>query len=210
MSDRSPIMARVSMATRQATRERLLASAAREFAERGVERANIDAISVAAGHAKGTVYNYFASKEELFLAVVREASEQATASAAAPARASARDRLRATLASFCAWARANEDLAKVLVRECLMGTPGLQVRMPAAEEPLLGKLEEVLRDGSAQGELRDDLPPDQLALAMAGFTDLALAHYWASDGTTLTLDRIPDLALDLLLGASRPESAGSA
>ena len=203
-------MARVSMAARQATRERLLAAAAREFARRGVERANIDAISAAAGYGKGTVYNYFDSKEELFVAVVRAACEQATVSASTPAGASARDRLRAILGSFCAWARANEDLAKVLVRECLMGTPGLQVRMPAAEEPLLAELEEVLREGSAQGEVRDDLPPDQLALAIAGFTDVALAHYWASDGATLTLDRIPDLTLDLLLGAIRPERAGGA
>jgi AcrR family transcriptional regulator len=30
----------------------------------------IDTISLAAGYAKGTIYNYFASKEELFLAVV--------------------------------------------------------------------------------------------------------------------------------------------
>jgi AcrR family transcriptional regulator len=39
----------------------------------------VNRISVAAGLAKGTIYNYFPSKRELFLAVVEEASAQAAA-----------------------------------------------------------------------------------------------------------------------------------
>src|SRR5436305_1017142 len=63
-------MSRVTADTKQATRARLLAAAAQEFARAGLERANVDAISLAAGYAKGTIYNYFAPKEELFLAAV--------------------------------------------------------------------------------------------------------------------------------------------
>ena len=65
---------RVSAEVREATRARLLAAAAEEFSRAGLERASIDAISLAAGYGKGTIYNYFPSKEELFLAVVEEAS----------------------------------------------------------------------------------------------------------------------------------------
>jgi AcrR family transcriptional regulator len=202
-------MARVSADTKQATRERLLEAAAREFARRGLERANIDAISLAAGFAKGTVYNYFASKDDLFLAVVDEACARATASASAPPRALARDRLRVTLAAFCDWAGANEGFARVLVRECLMGTPELHARMAGAEEPLLAELEATLRDGSARGELRDDLSPELLALALAGLTDLALAQHWSSDGASPALDQIPELVLGLLLGARSPAATAS-
>src|SRR6266568_4921358 len=88
-------MSRVTTDTKQATRTRLLAAAAQEFARAGLERANVDAISLAAGYAKGTIYNYFASKEDLFLAVVEQASRQAAAASAAPAGAPARDRLAA-------------------------------------------------------------------------------------------------------------------
>ena len=202
-------MARVSADTKHATRERLLEAAARELARRGLERANIDAISHAAGFAKGTIYNYFASKEELFLAVVDEACARATASASPPPQAPARDRLRVTLAAFCAWAGANEGFARVLVRECLMGTPKLQARMAGAEEPLLAELEATLRDGSSRGELRDDLSPELLALALAGLTDLALAQHWASDGTSPALDQIPELVLSLLLDAHSPATTAS-
>jgi AcrR family transcriptional regulator len=202
-------MTRVSVEVKQVTRERLLAAAAHEFARRGLDRANIDAISLAAGYAKGTVYNYFASKQELFLAVVQEACARATASASPPPQASATERLRATLAAFCAWAGANEGFARVLVRECLMGTPELQARMAAAEQPLLAELEAILRAGSARGEVRDDVPHGLLALALAGLTDLALAQHWASDGTNPALDQIPELVLGLLLGARPPARTGS-
>src|SRR6266542_3263841 len=103
-------MARVSAPVKRATRERLLEAAAREFARLGLERANVDAISLAAGYAKGTIYNYFSSKEELFLVVVEEACAQAAASSPGRAGASAREQLWATLAAFCDWVRANERL----------------------------------------------------------------------------------------------------
>jgi AcrR family transcriptional regulator len=47
------------------TRRRLLEMATEEFARFGFGQANINHISVAAGYAKGTVYNYFSSKAQL-------------------------------------------------------------------------------------------------------------------------------------------------
>jgi AcrR family transcriptional regulator len=202
-------MPRVSSDTKQATRAKLLAAAGDEFARIGLERANVDAISLAAGYAKGTIYNYFPSKEELFLAVVEEASAQAAASGSAPADAGARERLAATLAGFCTWAGSNDPLARVLVRECLMGTPGLYPRVMGAEAPLVGELEAIIREGTAAGELRDDVSADLLALAIAGLTDLALVQHWASDSTKPSLKEIPELVLSLLLDAGSPSSSES-
>src|SRR6266487_1605100 len=171
-------MVRVSADTKQATRARLLAAAAGEFGRTGLERANIDAISLAAGYAKGTIYNYFSSKEELFLAVVEEASAQTAATAPAPADASAWERLTAVLAGFCSWASQQDSLARVLVRECLMGTPGLYPRVIGAEWPLTAQLEAIIAGGMQKGEIRIDMPAELLALAIAGLTDLALAQHW--------------------------------
>jgi AcrR family transcriptional regulator len=208
MGDQSPsilhAMPRVSAETKQATRARLLAAAAEEFGRVGLARANVDAISLAAGYAKGTIYNYFPSKEELFLAVVGEAVAQATAAGSAPSEAPAWERLATTLAGFCAWAGEHDPFARVLVRECLMGTPGLYPRVMGAEAPLIGELAAILRQGSARGELRDDVPAEPLALAIAGLTDLALVEHWASDDSTPSLEAIPELVLTLLLG---PRSA---
>jgi AcrR family transcriptional regulator len=202
-------MPRVSADTKQATRARLLAAAAEEFGRVGLARANVDAISLAAGCAKGTIYNYFASKEELFLAVVEEASAQAAASGSAPDDAPARERLAATLAGFCAWAGQHDPFARVLVRECLMGTPGLYPRVIGAEAPLVGELEAILRQGMVRGEFRDDVATELLALAIAGLTDLALAQHWASDSANPALDEIPELVLGLLLCAPPPTTTES-
>ena len=200
-------MPRVSPETKEATRARLLAAAAEEFGRVGLARANVDAISLGAGYAKGTIYNYFPSKEDLFLAVVEEAVAQATTAGSAPAEAPAWERLAATLAGFCGWAGEHDPFARVLVRECLMGTPGLYPRVMGAEAPLLGELEAILRQGSARGELRDDLPAELLARAIAGLTDLALVEHWASADSTPSLEAIPELVLTLLLG---PRSAARA
>src|SRR6266571_5418952 len=221
-SDTGTAMTRISADTKQATRARLLAAAAQEFGRAGFERANVDAISLAAGYAKGTIYNYFPAKEELFLAVVQEASAQAAASDAGqtavpnPARADAsnsehgeapaRQQLGVILHGFCAWARRNDAFARVLVRECLMGTPGLYPQVIGSEAPLVGKLAAAVREGAGRGELRADVSPELLALAIAGLTDLALAQHWASDGTSPRIHEIPELVLTLLFGPDPSET----
>jgi AcrR family transcriptional regulator len=202
-------MARASAETKQETRARLLGAASEEFGRVGFERASIDGISVSAGFAKGTVYNYFASKEELFLAVVEEASRQTADSAAPPPNATARERLKATLASFCIWASEHDAFARVLVRECLMGTPGLYPRVLLAETPLVHRLQTILREGARSGELRDDQPAELLALALAGLADLALAQHWATGGSQLTIEAIPDIILGLLLGSPQTGTLGT-
>jgi AcrR family transcriptional regulator len=199
-------MVRVTATVKETTRGKLLTAAAQEFAQAGFERASVDAISLAAGYAKGTIYNYFPSKEDLFLAVVEEASAQAAATGPAPGDASAWERLSATLAGFCTWAQRQDSLARVLVRECLMGTPGLYPRVIRAEWPLTAELEAIIADGMQDGALRSDVPADLLALAVAGLTDLALAQHWASDGTRPSLADIPALVLTLLVG--RPHAGG--
>lgn len=192
-------MMRVTADTKEATRAKLLDAAAREFGRVGLERANIDTISLAAGYAKGTIYNYFASKEELFLAVVEEASAQAAAAASTPPAAPVRQRLSAVLAAFCDWAGTHDAFARVLVRECLMGTPALHARVINAEAPFTGELTAILEEGVRRRQLRTDLPTEQLALAIAGLTDLVLAQHWASGGSNPTRDEIPELVLRIVL-----------
>ncbi len=66
----------VDEALRAQRREEILASAARVFAARGYQGTDMQALADEAGVAKGTVYLYFASKEELFLAAVDQGVKQ--------------------------------------------------------------------------------------------------------------------------------------
>ncbi len=55
---------------RTATREALLAAAARLFAEHGVDSASVDAIAREAGRTSGALYDHFGSKEGLLFALL--------------------------------------------------------------------------------------------------------------------------------------------
>ena len=59
----------------QKTRQRLLEAAAKQFAQDGYEKANINQIAESAGFSIGTVYNYFPSKQDLMLAFIDEMSK---------------------------------------------------------------------------------------------------------------------------------------
>ncbi|WP_026354964.1 TetR/AcrR family transcriptional regulator [Massilia niastensis] len=56
-------------------RQKILDVAAEVFRETGFERASMDEVSQRGGGSKATIYNYFASKEELFFDVVYRAAE---------------------------------------------------------------------------------------------------------------------------------------
>ncbi len=59
-----------------ASRRRLLETAAEEITRLGYEATNINLVSLKAGFAKGTIYNYFPSKARLFADLVEWAAEE--------------------------------------------------------------------------------------------------------------------------------------
>lgn len=63
-------------AAREERRARILKAALREFVTRGFEAASTNAIAEDAKVAKGLIFHYFGSKEELFLAVFEEVMER--------------------------------------------------------------------------------------------------------------------------------------
>ena len=111
-------MVRISAAQKIDVRRKLLEAAAQHFSESGLERANVDAISVAAGYAKGTIYNYFPSKQALFGAVIEEASRRAAEHyrEVQPGETT-REHLLALAQADLAVLRQEEDFMKVLLRE---------------------------------------------------------------------------------------------
>lgn len=197
-------MARVTEQTKHETREKLLDAAAREISEFGLDRANINRISTSAGFARGTVYNYFATKEEVFLAVV----ERACALAAAgmddvPTDASTEQRLLSLVAADVAWVEKNEDFGKVMVRQALSGDERYYARMVEAAAPYMGKVAQVLSEGVERGEVCDDVPVPQLALVLVGLTDLALVQRWGSSGAWPSFEGIPRFVVrQFLAGAA--------
>ena len=61
------------------TRDRIIASAARVFAQKGVQRASLDEIAGGAGLTKGAIYWHFKNKNDLFFAMLDSRLRQDTA-----------------------------------------------------------------------------------------------------------------------------------
>jgi AcrR family transcriptional regulator len=57
-------------------REKIISAAIKEFAKQGFEKASVDAIAFKAKVAKGTVFYYFRTKNELFRGIVSEAQRK--------------------------------------------------------------------------------------------------------------------------------------
>lgn len=194
---------RVTAEQKEAHRTSLLEAAAAEFAEAGVDGANVNRISLAAGLAKGTIYNYFASKRELFLAVVEEASARAAAGATmVPSDAPTAQRLEAILESDVEWVRGHEAFARVLVREALAGDPRFQPELVRAAAPFVERVAEILADGLERGEVRDDVAVGELALLFSGTCELALSLHWGAGGGWPALEDIPKLVTSLFLSGA--------
>ena len=96
---------------REATRQRILRQAAREFAHLGFDQANINTIAEQAGIGKGTIYLYFESKRELFLAMLRAIAQTQLAAirAALATPGPLEERIARLFAAFVRLAREDSD-----------------------------------------------------------------------------------------------------
>ncbi len=193
-------MARTTAAAKRDARERLLEAAARHFASHGLDGANVDAISLDAGYAKGTLYNYFRSKEELFAEVLTEACRRAIdIYSGSEHHGSVRERLESLAAADVEVLRQEEGFMKVLVREAMSFRHETYPLVAEHLAPFLSAIEQVLADGVAAGEVRDDRPADQLALMFVGLLTLLYVHHWGSQETWPALTEIPELAVTVFL-----------
>jgi AcrR family transcriptional regulator len=190
-------------------RSRLLETAAQHFARHGLEGANVDAISLGAGFAKGTLYNYFRSKEHLFAEVLAESCRRAVERySAAEHGASVRDRLTALAAADVAVLRQEEGFTKVLVREAMGFREATYPLIVEHLGSLLDKVDEILEDGLAAKEIREDRPVRELALLFVGILSLLYVQYWGSRGNWPGLEELPELAVTTFLeGAARGTSS---
>jgi TetR/AcrR family transcriptional regulator, transcriptional repressor of aconitase len=69
-------MPKVSEEHKQARREQILAGAQRAFAHYGYEGATVARLEEETGLSRGAIFNYFESKEALFVDLVRRSSER--------------------------------------------------------------------------------------------------------------------------------------
>ncbi|MGX1807210.1 TetR/AcrR family transcriptional regulator [Nocardia sp. NPDC055321] len=143
-------------------RQAILAAAFEVFAGDGYHRASVDAIALAAGVAKHTIYNHFGDKESLLRAVVADLAEQALV------------RNLAAVEILDRGADLAESLTETGVRlaECYCDEHTVALRrLLQAQLPTMPDLLDLIRD-RATDRVNDALAARLARLALAGRLDL--------------------------------------
>jgi len=166
-------MARISTKDRdeilRATRQKLVDAAAFEFARKGYAEANINQISTAAGFSKGTVYNYFASKQALALALIAEAGAQHVQYITAQVleKPDARSRLACFFEAGFRFVEEYPLRARFLLATLYSPGAELQQAMAQAYSPMFGLVaQEIVARGIEQGAFRPVDPAGMANLLM--------------------------------------------
>jgi AcrR family transcriptional regulator len=197
------------------TREQILQAAIREFADKGLGGARVDAIAARAGANKRMLYHYFGSKSDLFLAVlervyddIRRAETELHLEALAPAAA-----MRKLVEFSFGYFIANPHFIPLLNSENLHRARHLKRsrRIREMHSPLVAMISRMLERGRASGEFRGDVDPVQLYVSIA-----ALGYFYFANMHTLSTIFGRDLsaprriaerkrhAADMVLGYLRP------
>jgi AcrR family transcriptional regulator len=132
----------------------ILAAARKIFATKGFRDATVDDIAAEAGIAKGTVYLYYPSKKEMYLASLKQGLEELRqrTGAAMQAAAGAQAKLRAFVRTRMEYAEANRDFFRIYHSE--FGNLNNDSEFQQLYLQQAKTLESVLQTAAEKGEIR--------------------------------------------------------
>jgi TetR/AcrR family fatty acid metabolism transcriptional regulator len=140
-------------------REAILTAAQKVFARNGFHEARISAIAREAGIAEGTIYNYFSSREEIYLSLFDD--RWRTFTEKIRSRTSSMDdpnkKLKAIFAAAMKTFITNKSLAQIFLLETSPGSVFLNSRVALRLADFLDLIEEILIEGKRAGTYHPDL-----------------------------------------------------
>ncbi|HSB95835.1 MAG TPA: TetR/AcrR family transcriptional regulator [Spongiibacteraceae bacterium] len=185
----------------------ILQAAAELFALESFASVSVGAIAERAGVSKSNVFHHFVSKEELFLAVMREAgmshaefAEQLLAEPG-PSLPKLRRLIDFEIADFFA----NPQKIQLVLRALSNHSCGNGHRLAARTfNRNFRAVVALLAQGQARGELRSDFDPETAAMIIGGANEMILRmHEYVNQNSTVsqrkTLQTYIDSVFDILL-----------
>jgi TetR/AcrR family transcriptional regulator len=157
---------------RPETVARILASAEKIFAERGLAGARTDEIARAAHVNKALLYYYFKSKDELYGAVVSSLFQglQEVIERAAGSDVCYRDRITAFINGYFAFVIAHPNYPRIVQREMMNASEVNKVRIVRKYRlPTFRRLQQLIREGIRAGEFHP-VEPEQAVFSIIGMT----------------------------------------
>jgi AcrR family transcriptional regulator len=185
-------------------RARILASARDLFGTRGFEEVTMTDVARAAGVARATVFNYFASKRALIDPITEDVLDEyaamldlALANDATPVPTL----LRALVEQMGQGIEEVEQFYKGVFREIAKMQAGLDEGGSAARARRLtvGRVEGLMACGQAKGEISADHDARDLAYAFDALTHGTILH-WLYDDPSKSLSERMGRAIEIFLG----------
>lgn len=186
-------------------RAAILAAAGEVFASAGYDRASMRAVASAAGVTTPVLYDHFASKAELFAALVESQADQLISQWERVGHevpdgpdGSAEDLFRATIEAIFAWVETNEAGWRMIFLDSPTDPAVAQVHRERQERATQVLAEQFARVDSLR--LSVDLPRDRANAFLAEaakWTVNAIAAWWWSN-RDLSRTQIVQLTADLL------------
>lgn len=186
-------------------RQRLVAVAAKLFAERGYENTSVQEIVRWAGVTKGAMYHHFGSKDDLLVEIYhRVLSMQADRlERIAASDAPIDQRVREAAADVVVTAIANRDDAVVFFRSMHMLPPAKQAEVRAERRRYHERFRGLIEQGQADGIFRTAVSADLVTHNYFGSVH-HLDTWYHADGE-MSPRQVGEAFADLLLHALTPE-----
>jgi AcrR family transcriptional regulator len=152
-------MAGIREQKKQQTREAILSAALQLFARKGYDNTSIDELARAARIGKGTIYSYFSSKSEIFLAFCEEQLEfvfRELAEKSDP-RASLIDNLLTLFMGEFRFVSRNLEFGRIFMREMVFPKELTGERSREIDNKYIDLVVPMVKQAQKRGELRTDL-----------------------------------------------------
>lgn len=184
-----------------------LPQAAAVIAERGLDDTKIEDLAAAAGVPKATLYYYFAGKQEILAYLLRDLlhrlHDEVTIATSAPG--GCLDRLTSVMGAQLTIMAEQPDVCRALV-----GDLGRAARMPEVaamiDKAFIDPVEQLLREGEADGSFRSDTDARATATAIFGALSMTgLAHL--NSGGPWSVEKSTGRLVALFLGGITPAAS---
>lgn len=151
---------------------KVVKSAVSEFLAKGYEKGNIETIAKNAGVAKGSMYQYFENKQELFMYCVHWSVEyfiNKYQQQLAPAKVNIFDYFYDSAAKILDQIKDDKEIA-IFIQDVFIGRyksftdKSFQVMMAASDE----YMQKLIKDGQKNGSIRSDIDDKILTMFMTG------------------------------------------
>ena len=170
MSDTSAKTRKPYQAHRENQRERILDAAEMLFIQRGIDNVGISDIAAAARISRVTLYEYFPNKEEVAWSIFQKLVQQPVAIPGSPESSGYQRIERAMMERIDLLEKYPEHLRFIVEFNTLYAREGNPARVrQIVEQGTSGAYDHfahLIREGIADGSVREDLDPDLLSAAL--------------------------------------------